>query len=83
VGLDPKSIRELKVLLKDLAQSGVTVFLSTHTLDIAQELADRIGILDRGRLLGCGTMADLKSQAAMDGTLEDLFLKITQVENPA
>ncbi|MGL6074216.1 MAG: ABC transporter ATP-binding protein [Fimbriiglobus sp.] len=78
VGLDPKSIRELKVLLRKLAESGMTVFLSTHTLDIAQELADRIGIIDHGRLLGLGTLADLRTQAAMDGSLEDLFLKITE-----
>src|SRR6478609_3819665 len=77
VGLDPKSVRELKTLLRKLADDGTTVFLSTHTLDIAQELADRIGIIDRGRLLGCGTMTDLRKQAAMDGSLEDLFLKIT------
>src|SRR5947199_8241860 len=78
VGLDPKSIRELKTLLRELAAGGMTVFLSTHTLDIAQELADRIGIIDRGRLIGCGTMTDLRKQAAMDGSLEDLFLKITE-----
>jgi len=78
VGLDPKSIRELKVLLRKLAASGMTVFLSTHTLDIAQELADRIGIIDRGKLLACGTMADLRTQAARDGNLEDLFMTITQ-----
>jgi len=78
VGLDPKSVRELKTLLRELAGNGTTVFLSTHTLDIAEELADRIGIIDRGRLLGCGTLDDLRSQAAMDGSLEDLFLKITE-----
>jgi ABC-2 type transport system ATP-binding protein len=78
VGLDPKSIRELKVLLREQAASGVTVFLSTHTLDIAQELADRIGIIDHGRMLALGTMADLRKQAARDGSLEDLFLKITE-----
>src|SRR5215212_11288672 len=67
VGLDPKSIRELKTLLRQLASGGMTVFLSTHTLDIAQELADRIGIIDHGRLIGCGSLADLRKQAAMDG----------------
>ncbi|VTU02126.1 abc transporter : ABC transporter related protein OS=Isosphaera pallida (strain ATCC 43644 / DSM 9630 / IS1B) GN=Isop_0192 PE=3 SV=1: ABC_tran [Gemmataceae bacterium] len=80
VGLDPKSIRELKTLLRKLADSGTTVFLSTHTLDIAQELADRIGIIDRGQLLGCGTLTDLRKRAAMDGNLEDLFLAITKEE---
>jgi ABC-2 type transport system ATP-binding protein len=78
VGLDPKSIRELKNILRQLASQGTTVFLSTHTLDIAQELADRIGIIDHGRLLSCGTMDDLRKQAARDGTLEDLFMKITE-----
>jgi ABC-2 type transport system ATP-binding protein len=78
VGLDPKSIRELKTLLRKLAGEGMTIFLSTHTLDIAQELADRIGILDRGRLLGCGTMTDLRKQASSDGNLEELFMKITE-----
>src|SRR5438874_3815710 len=78
VGLDPKSIRELKTLLRQLASNGMTVFLSTHTLDIAEELADRIGIIDRGRLIGCGTMTDLRKQANRDGNLEDLFLKITE-----
>jgi ABC-2 type transport system ATP-binding protein len=78
VGLDPRSIRELKTLLRKLADDGATVFLSTHTLDIAQELADRIGIIDRGRLLGCGTMRDLQRQASSDGNLEELFLKITE-----
>jgi ABC-2 type transport system ATP-binding protein len=80
VGLDPKSIRELKTLLRKLADGGMTVFLSTHTLDIAEELADRIGIIDRGRLLGCGTMRDLQKHASSDGNLEDLFLKITSEE---
>jgi ABC-2 type transport system ATP-binding protein len=78
VGLDPKSVRELKVLLRTLAGEGMTVFLSTHTLDIAQELADRIGIIDHGRLLALGTMTDLRKQASADGSLEDLFLKITE-----
>ncbi len=81
VGLDPKSIRELKVLLRKQTESGVTVFLSTHTLDIAQELADRIGIIDHGKLLGLGTMSDLRKLASMDGSLEDLFLKITEDVN--
>src|SRR5438552_5872741 len=78
VGLDPKSIRELKTLLRRLADGGMTVFLSTHTLDIAQELADRIGIIDHGRLIGCGTMRELQKQASSDGNLEELFLKITE-----
>ncbi len=78
VGLDPKSIRELKTLLRKQTEQGVTVFLSTHTLDIAQELADRIGIIDHGQLLGLGSLTELRVRAEMDGSLEDLFMKITE-----
>jgi len=77
VGLDPKSIRLLKDLLRQQANGGTTVFLSTHSLDIAQELADRIGIIDRGRLIGCGTLESLRQQADLAGTLEEVFLKMT------
>lgn len=81
VGLDPKSIRELKVLLRQLAKAGTTVFLSTHTLDIAQELADRVGVIHNGRLIACDTVDGLRRQANSDGTLEDVFMKITE-ESP-
>jgi ABC-2 type transport system ATP-binding protein len=77
VGLDPKSIRLLKDLLRRQADLGTTVFLSTHSLDIAEELADRIGIIDRGRMIGCGTLASLREQAAHTGSLEDVFLTLT------
>jgi ABC-2 type transport system ATP-binding protein len=78
VGLDPRSVRLLKDLLRREADRGVTVFLSTHSLDIAQELADRIGIVDRGRLISCGTLDTLRKQAALDGSLEEVFLKLTE-----
>jgi ABC-2 type transport system ATP-binding protein len=77
VGLDPKSIRMLKDLLRQQADLGTTVFLSTHSLDVAQELAGRIGIIDRGRLIGCGTLESLRQQADRTGTLEEVFLKLT------
>ncbi len=80
VGLDPRSIRLLKDLLKAETARGVTVFLSTHTLDIAEELADRIGVVRSGRLIGCGTLEHLREQAALDGTLEEVFLKLTEEE---
>jgi ABC-2 type transport system ATP-binding protein len=78
VGLDPKSIRLLKDLLRRQADGGTTVFLSTHSLDIAQELADRIGVVNRGRLIGCGTLDALRKQADLHGTLEEVFLKLTE-----
>jgi len=78
VGLDPRSIRLLKDLLRDETKRGTTVFLSTHSLDIAQELADRIGIVDHGRLITVGTLDTLRKQASLDGSLEDVFLKLTE-----
>jgi ABC-2 type transport system ATP-binding protein len=78
VGLDPRSVRQLKNLLRRQADMGVTVFLSSHSLDVVEELADRIGIIDHGRLIACGSMAALRSQAAVDGSLEDVFLKLTE-----
>jgi ABC-2 type transport system ATP-binding protein len=80
VGLDPRSIRLLKDLLRREARRGVTIFMSTHTLDIAQELADRIGVVASGKLIGCGTLEALRKQAALDGSLEEVFLKLTEEE---
>jgi ABC-2 type transport system ATP-binding protein len=83
VGLDPRSIRLLKDLLRQEANKGTTVFLSTHSLDVAQALADRIGIVERGRLISCGTLQLLRQHAATDGSLEDVFLKLTEEEGGA
>jgi ABC-2 type transport system ATP-binding protein len=78
VGLDPKSIRMLKDLLRNQSKKGTTVFLSTHSLDIAQELAERIGIVEHGKLIACGTLETLRKQANFDGSLEDVFLKMIE-----
>src|SRR4051794_33461921 len=56
VGLDPRSVRDLKDLLRRQADQGTTVFLSSHSLDVVEELADRIAIINEGRLIGCGTL---------------------------
>jgi ABC-2 type transport system ATP-binding protein len=80
VGLDPKSIRLLKDLLRREADGGTTIFLSTHSLDVAQQLADRIGVVHHGRMIGCGTLDELRRQADHQGTLEDVFLKLTEEE---
>ena len=82
VGLDPRSVRLLKDVLRGLAAGGTTIFLSTHSLDIAQELAGRIGIVDHGRLIGCGTLEMLRQQADSNGSLEEVFLRLTEEENP-
>jgi ABC-2 type transport system ATP-binding protein len=78
VGLDPRSIRLLKDLLRREADLGMTIFLSTHSLDVAQQLADRIGIVDHGKLICCGDLDTLRREAALDGSLEDVFLKLTE-----
>ncbi len=78
VGLDPKSIRLVKDLLRRKAAEGVTVFISTHTLAVAEEIADRIGIIDHGRLLFVGTLHQLKEEMARhDFSLEQMFLELT------
>jgi ABC-2 type transport system ATP-binding protein len=78
VGLDPKSVRQLKDVLRHLADAGTTVFLSSHSLDVVEELADRIGIVNHGRLIGCGTLDALRAQASLDGSLEEVFLRLTE-----
>src|SRR5262245_24859047 len=80
VGLDPRSVRLLKDLLRREADRGTTVFLSSHSLDVVQELADRMAIIDRGRLVACGTLESLRAQSAVDGSLEEVFLKMTEEE---
>ncbi len=85
VGLDPKSIRLVKDLLREKADSGTTVFMSTHTLAVAEEIGDRIGIIDHGKIKFVGTIEDLKkSLAQQQSTLERMFLELTESgEDPA
>jgi ABC-2 type transport system ATP-binding protein len=78
VGLDPYSIRQLKDLLRRQADGGTTVFLSSHSLDVVEELADRIAIVNHGRLIGCGSLEALRNHAAVDGSLEKVFLTLTR-----
>lgn len=78
VGLDPRSMRIVKSLLQSQARAGAAVFLSTHTLSVAEEIADRIGIIFQGQLQFLGTMADLRRQVDQaDSNLEGLFLSLT------
>ena len=84
-GFDPYSARRMKEVLRELCRRGVTVFLSTHVLEIAERMCDRVGILDRGRLIAVGTMEELRDQAQSPAgaTLEDLFLRLTGGEEVA
>jgi len=84
VGLDPKSARLMKVILKDLAAKGVTIFMCTHILEIAQRLCGRIGIMYEGRMTELGTFEELRARAgkSLSGgtaevTLEEVFLSLT------
>ncbi|HEX6132957.1 MAG TPA: ABC transporter ATP-binding protein [Longimicrobiales bacterium] len=82
VGLDPKAARLIKDLLRAFADQGGTVFLSTHTLEVAEALCDRIAILHQGAIRASGTMQDLRAEAAAGAAgLEEIFLKLTGSEN--
>ncbi len=77
VGLDPQHARVVKDVLKERSLAGMTVLLSTHQLDIAEEMADRIGIIDGGKLVAVGSPAELRRQSGEAGGLEQVFLKLT------
>lgn len=77
VGLDPRSVRLVKDLLKERSQAGTTIFMSTHTLAVAEEIADRIGVINHGQLLFLGTLGELREHLAMQGeSLEPLYLEL-------
>jgi len=79
VGMDPKGARTLKDLFRSLAANGTTVFLSTHSIGVAEEICHRIGIIQKGRLIACGTMAEIHRQASgSNGNLESVFLELTR-----
>jgi ABC-2 type transport system ATP-binding protein len=78
VGLDPKNIRFVKDFLKQKTrEEGLTVFMSTHTLSIAEEIADKIGIINQGKLLHLGTVGEIKALHENPGSLEEVFLAVT------
>ena len=77
-GLDPNSTYELKQLMKEHANQGNCVFFSTHILDVAERLCDRIGIINNGKLLFVGTYKEIKQQLQEDKSLEELYMEITK-----
>jgi ABC-2 type transport system ATP-binding protein len=79
VGMDPKGARTIKDLFRALAGNGTTVFLSTHSISVAEEICHRIGIIQKGRLIACGTMSELHQRATgRHGNLESVFLELTR-----
>ncbi len=78
VGLDPHGARTLKLAFKNYAKQGMTVFLSTHSLNVAEELADRLAIIQHGKIISIGTLAEIKANTGgFEGGLESLFLQLT------
>ncbi|HPX92865.1 MAG TPA: ABC transporter ATP-binding protein [Bacillota bacterium] len=75
-GLDPASSFQLKQLMREHADAGKTVLFSTHVLEVAERVCDRLSVIDRGKLLFVGTMSELKERYAEDSSLESLFLRL-------
>jgi ABC-2 type transport system ATP-binding protein len=81
VGLDPKGAKLVKKIFRDLCSNGTTIFMSTHTLEIAEEMCDRIGIIQGGHVITVGTMKELKESTGSEGKkLESIFFKLTGEE---
>lgn len=81
VGLDPRTVRTVKDLFLEISGSGGAVFMSTHTLEVAEAVADRIGIIHHGRLLTVETLPELRKRATQNHSLEDIFLEMTGESN--
>jgi ABC-2 type transport system ATP-binding protein len=75
VGLDPRSARLIKDILRQVAGRGTAVFMSTHILEIAERMCDRVCIINQGEIVAAGTLEDLR--AGGDASLEDIFLSLT------
>jgi len=82
VGLDPKGARQVKSLFMDLCKRGTTIFMSTHSLGIAEAMCDRIAVINKGRLIALGKVDDLGLQAGKSrADLEEIFLELTEAQN--
>ena len=79
-GLDPKSSYDLKEMMREHTKQGNTVFFSTHVLEVAEKLCDRVGIINKGKLVFVGTFEEMQNKFKENKSLEDLFLEITENE---
>ncbi len=78
VGLDPKGARLVKKIFRELCSKGTTIFMSTHTLEIAEDMCDRIGIIQNGTIVDVGTVKELRERTGSEGKkLESIFFKLT------
>ncbi len=80
VGLDPRSSFNLKEIMRKMCDQGSKVFFSTHVMEVAEKLCDRIAIINRGRIIALGTMEELRALAEEKGSLENIFLELTEDE---
>jgi ABC-2 type transport system ATP-binding protein len=78
VGLDPRAAYQLKDLFREHCEQGKTLLFSTHIMEVAEKLCDRIGIIHKGRLVACGTMEELKALGRTKQSLESIFLELTE-----
>jgi len=78
VGLDPKSAFNLKEIMRKMCDGGRTVFFSTHVLEVAEKLCDRIAIINKGKIIALGTMEELRNSAERSQSLENIFLELTE-----
>jgi len=79
-GLDPKSSFVLKEMMREHADSGRTVFFSTHVLEVAEKICDKVAIVNKGKILFCGTMEEMREHFKSSGSLENMFLEMTENE---
>lgn len=80
VGLDPKSSFNLKEIMRKMCDQGKTVFFSTHVMEVAEKLCDRIAIINKGKIIALGTMEELRAHAQEQQSLENIFLELTDDE---
>lgn len=78
VGLDPKSAFNIKEVMREMCDRGKSVFFSTHVLEVAEKICDRISIINNGQIIAQGTMAELRTKAGREESLEKIFLEVTQ-----
>jgi ABC-2 type transport system ATP-binding protein len=79
-GLDPRASREVQELLRASAALGKTIFLSTHLLNMAEHLCSRVGIIHKGELVAAGPLSTLQEQVVPGGSLEEVFMKVTEAD---
>lgn len=79
-GLDPRSSFDLKEMMREHAEAGKTVFFSTHVLDVAEKICDRVAIINKGKVVFCGSMEEIRAHARENQSLENLFLEMTENE---